>query len=213
MWSLLIAPALLGGVAVAPVSAHHEPTVLADYASLTGANQALRLLPHAGVDFAGHVGEPVLAAADGTVTLLIDYRYGCGTGVVISHPQFNRWTAYCHMEAGRVRVGQKVRRGETIGLVGTSGNSGGVPHVHFELCLTACSSHRDGDLAGTENPMPVVADCFDPRRIYPADGLLLTFPVACQPARMHEARGRADADSASAGAHAFGAGGSETPGP
>ena len=206
---LLIVP----GVAVAPVYALHEPAVLSSYASLTGVNEERRLKPHAGVDFSGHIGEPVMAAADGAVSLLIDYRYGCGIGVIVSHPQFGRWTAYCHMQTGLVRVGQKVRRGETIGLVGTSGNSGNVPHVHFELCTAACSSHRDGDLAGTENPMPVVADCFDPRRVYPTDRLVLTFPVRCRSERIHEAHGAAGADAAPAAGQEWDTGGAETPGP
>jgi murein DD-endopeptidase MepM/ murein hydrolase activator NlpD len=170
---------MLGGIAVIPAYASDEPIVLSSYASDMGANQEPRSGPHAGVDFGGLPGDPVLAAADGTVSLLIDYRYGCGIGVIISHPAFGRWTAYCHMQKGLVRVGQRVSRGETIGLVGSSGKSGDVPHVHFELCTTACSSHRDGDLAGTEDPLAVIDGCFDPGRHYPTERMVLTFPLRC----------------------------------
>lgn len=206
-------PAMLGGISLGPAHALDEPVVLSTYNSRIGANDALRPLPHAGVDFGGRPGDPVLAAADGTVSLLIDYRYGCGTGVIISHPPFGRWTAYCHMQAGLVRVGQRVSRGETIGLLGISGNSGDVPHVHFELCATACSSHRDGDLAGTENPLAVVAGCFDPGGDYPTDRLVLTFPTRCKPEKVREARGQAGADLAAALGQAWGAGGTEASGP
>lgn len=204
---------MVGGISVSSVQALDEPVVLSNYASLTGANLVRRLQPHAGVDISGEIGQPVLAAADGTVSLLIDYRYGCGIGVVLAHPEFGRWTAYCHMDKGLVRVGQKVRRGETIGLLGASGNSGNVPHVHFELCTTACSSHRDGDLKDTENPMPAIADCFDPRRVYPNDRLVLTYPVLCRVQRVLEVRGPGGADAVLAAGTAMGAGGSDVPGP
>jgi murein DD-endopeptidase MepM/ murein hydrolase activator NlpD len=193
-WCLLVVPAILVGAAAAPAYAWHEPVVLSTYGSGTGANQTPRPIPHAGVDFGGQLGDPVLAAADGTVSLLIDYRYGCGIGVVISHPRFNRWTAYCHMKKGLVRVGQEVSRGQTIGLIGSSGKSGSVPHVHFELCTTACSSHRDGDLAGTEDPLSVVDGCFDLGRSYPTDRMVLTFPVRCKPESVDEARGQPKAE-------------------
>jgi hypothetical protein len=169
-------------------------------------------MPHAGVDFGGQLGDPVLAAADGTVSLLIDYRHGCGIGVIISHPQFDRWTAYCHMQTALVRVGQEVSRGETIGLIGTSGRSASVPHVHFELCTAACSSHRDGDLAGTEDPLAVVDGCFDLGRSYPTDRMVLIFPARCKPESVDESRGQPEADPAVAREQAWGAGGTEASG-
>jgi len=141
-----------------------------------------------GVDFAAPVGTPVLAAADGVVSMLIDYEPGCGIGVVLSHPAFKRWTAYCHMTRTLVASGQTVSRGERIGLSGTSGNSANVPHVHLELCTTACASHRDGDLAGTQNPLAVVVGCYDPARIYPADRFVLTWPIPCRGATVDASR-------------------------
>ena len=59
------------------------------------------------------VGTPVLAAADGVVSLLIDYEPGCGVGVVVSHPGFKRWTAYCHLTRAGVKTGQAVARGRS----------------------------------------------------------------------------------------------------
>jgi murein DD-endopeptidase MepM/ murein hydrolase activator NlpD len=154
--------------------------ILSPYRSLVGANARPRLRPHAGVDFAVPVGTPVLAAADGVVSMLIDYEPGCGVGVVLSHPGFKRWTAYCHLTRAVVTTGQTVARGERIGLSGASGNSAGVPHVHLELCTTACASHRDGDLRGTQDPLGAVVGCHDPQRVYPAERLTLTLPIECR---------------------------------
>jgi murein DD-endopeptidase MepM/ murein hydrolase activator NlpD len=156
-----------------------DVVVLSPYRSRLGANARPRLRPHAGVDFAAAAGTPVLAAADGVVSLLIDYEPGCGVGVVLSHPRFKRWTAYCHLTRAVVTTGQVVARGERIGFSGASGNAAGVPHVHLELCTTACASHRDGDLRGTEDPLSAAVGCHDPQRVYPADRFALTLPVEC----------------------------------
>ena len=167
----------------APAGVSGEPApgvvILSPYRSLVGANARPRLLPHAGVDVAAPVGTPVIAAADGVVSLLIDYEPGCGIGVVLAHPAFNRWTAYCHLTRALVTTGQRVARGEPIGLSGTSGSSASIPHVHLELCTRACASHRDGDLGGTQDPVPAIAGCHDPRRVHAGDRLVLTWPVSC----------------------------------
>lgn len=163
----------------APAYDSAEAIILSTYKSMTGANQLRRARPHAGVDLAGTLGSPVLAAANGVVARLIDYSDGCGKGVILAHTGFRRWTAYCHMQQPMVQQGQLVSRGETIGHIGTSGNAVSVPHVHWELCTSDCTSHRDGDLSGTADPLSLVAGCFDPRAVYPADRLVLTFPVEC----------------------------------
>jgi murein DD-endopeptidase MepM/ murein hydrolase activator NlpD len=170
---------LLAAAAVAAAEEALDVVVLSPYRSRVGANARPRLLPHAGVDFAAPVGTPVLAAADGVVSVLIDYEPGCGIGVVLSHPRFKRWTAYCHLARAAVTVGQAVARGERIGFSGASGNAAGVPHLHLELCTTACVSHRDGDLRNTLDPLDAVVGCHDPDRAYPADRLALTLPLAC----------------------------------
>ena len=115
--------------------------ILSPYRSRLGANTRPRLRPHAGVDFAAPVGTPVLAAADGLVSLLIDYEPGCGRrrGARASPLQALDRVLPPDARAGHDRAGG--RRGERIGLSGASGNSAGVPHVHLELCTTACASH------------------------------------------------------------------------
>ena len=156
-----------------------EVVILSTYRSYNGANNLPRRQPHAGVDFASRLDAPVLAAADGIVSRIIDSPSGCGHGVVIEHPGFKRWTAYCHLQSLTMRQGQTVDRGEQIGLVGKSGSANNIPHVHMELCTAACASHFDGDLSGTTDPLAVAEGCYDPQRSYPRDRLALTFPVTC----------------------------------
>jgi murein DD-endopeptidase MepM/ murein hydrolase activator NlpD len=173
--AFLVSPPASAQAAVAT----DEVIILSTYRSFNGANNLPRLRRHAGVDFGSRLGAPVLAAADGVVSRIIDWPPGCGNGVVIEHPGFKRWTAYCHMKSLTVHQGQSVARGEQIGLVGTSGNAVNIPHVHMELCTSACESHVDGDLAGTANPLAIADGCFDPAKSYPRRRLVLTFPVTC----------------------------------
>jgi murein DD-endopeptidase MepM/ murein hydrolase activator NlpD len=162
-----------------PTAPPTDVTILSDYRSLNGANNRPRLLPHAGVDFGGPFGSPVIAAAAGVVTSVVDWPPGCGRGIVLSHPEFKRYTAYCHLQDVLVQSGQEVARGEAIGRMGTTGNAFGVPHVHFELCTSACTSDADGDLSGTADPLKLSAGCFDPQKTYPLGRLALTYPAPC----------------------------------
>jgi murein DD-endopeptidase MepM/ murein hydrolase activator NlpD len=162
-----------------PAASVTEVPVLSEYRSYKGANNLPRLLPHAGVDFGGPLGSPVIAAADGVVAHVIDWPPGCGRGVILSHAEFRRQTVYCHLQEILVRMGQEVVRGQPIGHMGMTGNAMGVPHVHFELCTSPCRSHADGDLHGTVDPLKFSSGCFDPRRSYALGRLALTYPVAC----------------------------------
>jgi murein DD-endopeptidase MepM/ murein hydrolase activator NlpD len=170
----LVLPLAVGG----PVAALDEVLILAPYRSYTGANMLPRRLAHPAVDFAGQLGAPVLAAADGVVSRVLDSAAGCGNGVVIEHESFERWTVYCHMQAVTAELGQAVSRGEEIGQVGKSG-SASVPHVHLELCTFNCTSHADGDFLGTEDPLAISDGCYDQTRTYPTNRLVITFPVPC----------------------------------
>ncbi len=85
---------------------------------------------HSGVDFAGRDGSDVIAVASGVVTFAGD-RYGYGKLVEISHAN-GYVTRYAHHKALSVEVGDVVKKGETIGIMGSSGRSTG-PHVHFEV--------------------------------------------------------------------------------
>lgn len=87
---------------------------------------------HWGIDIVTAMGNPVVATADGTI-IRTGYDKISGYYIKISHPRTGYVTIYCHlMKEFKVRVGQKVKRGQTIGLVGNSGKSIG-PHVHYEV--------------------------------------------------------------------------------
>lgn len=85
---------------------------------------------HAGIDIGAGFGTPIRAAAAGTV-VHAGWLGGYGNLVVIDHGA-GLATAYAHQQAIFVSVGQQVGQGETIGEVGSTGNSTG-PHLHFEV--------------------------------------------------------------------------------
>jgi len=89
---------------------------------------------HHGIDIATSHGNPVYATADGTVIQARTDKIG-GKTIKIKH-MFGYVTIYCHMSKFLVKVGQKVKRGETIGLVGSTGKARG-PHVHYEVQLNS----------------------------------------------------------------------------
>ena len=90
---------------------------------------------HAGDDYPFACGQPVFAAADGTV-IESGYNGISGNHVVISHGAVNGTqlaTAYMHFQtAPMVSVGQKVKRGQQIGIAGMTGRVTGC-HLHFEV--------------------------------------------------------------------------------
>ena len=92
--------------------------------------------PHTGVDLAARIGTPIYATADGVVTESgrnAKSRGGYGVVCVIKHG-YGYQTLYAHMKDTKVKVGQKVKRGELIGWVGNTGLSSG-SHLHYEVLL------------------------------------------------------------------------------
>lgn len=85
---------------------------------------------HEGVDFAGKKGSPVVAVAGGVVTWA-GKRYGYGNLVEINHGN-GYVTRYGHCQATLVSVGDTVKQGQEVALMGSTGRSTG-PHVHFEV--------------------------------------------------------------------------------
>lgn len=85
---------------------------------------------HSGVDFAGKDGSDIVSVAAGVVTWSGD-RYGYGNMVEINHGNGFK-TRYAHCKENLVKVGDVVKKGQIVALMGSSGRSTG-PHVHFEV--------------------------------------------------------------------------------
>lgn len=85
---------------------------------------------HEGMDFTAPVGTDIFATGNGIVTYA-GWRQGYGETIEIDHG-FNYATRYAHCSKLMVRVGQKVKRGDVIALVGNTGKSTG-PHLHYEV--------------------------------------------------------------------------------
>jgi len=88
--------------------------------------------PHRGVDYAAATGTPILATGDGKVAF-VGTKGGYGRTVILSHG--GRYTTlFAHMSKYKsgIRAGQRVRQGEVIGYIGSSGLATG-PHLHYEF--------------------------------------------------------------------------------
>lgn len=86
---------------------------------------------HDGIDIAAPAGTPIVAAADGIVLYSSGRLRGYGNMIVIKHTP-RVFTIYAHNKKNLVKKGQKVKQGQVIGLVGSTGHTTG-PHLHFEI--------------------------------------------------------------------------------
>ncbi|HEX8645496.1 MAG TPA: M23 family metallopeptidase [Thermoleophilaceae bacterium] len=84
---------------------------------------------HAGIDIPMPAGTPVKAASAGRV-ISAGPEDGYGNYICVAHVEIQ--TCYAHLESFRAKAGQRVRRGQVIGYVGNTGNSGAI-HLHFEV--------------------------------------------------------------------------------
>lgn len=115
---------------------------------------------HRGIDIAAPTGTPVKAAKSGIVTYAAEMG-SYGNVVFIDHGDgFS--TRYAHLSAFKCKVGDEVRMGDVIGLVGSTGNSTG-PHLHFETLIDE----------SPKNPMHFLKDgkddkAYDPKEDYEA---------------------------------------------
>lgn len=87
---------------------------------------------HTGVDIRGKKGDKIYATADGVVIKAFR-NGGYGNYIKISHKN-GYTTSFSHMQAYLVKKGEKVARGQLIGLIGNTGRSTG-PHLHYEVAL------------------------------------------------------------------------------
>ncbi len=86
---------------------------------------------HAGMDFTAKTGTPIHATGDGVVVYAEYGTNGYGMHVIVDHG-FDYQTLYAHLSKLEVRKGQRVKRGDVVGLVGNTGLSVG-PHLHYEV--------------------------------------------------------------------------------
>lgn len=86
---------------------------------------------HTGMDFSAPVGTPVFATGDGTIERADNLAQGYGNHIVINH-NFGYKTLYGHLSRFAVKAGKKVKRGDLIGYIGSTGMST-APHLHYEV--------------------------------------------------------------------------------
>jgi murein DD-endopeptidase MepM/ murein hydrolase activator NlpD len=132
-----------------------------------GATQNNTREEHHGIEIIDHAGTPVLAAADGIVTVAgndLGTKYGLyrnfyGNLVILQHdlPQSDEpiFTLYAHLTYISVQEGETVTRGETIGTVGSTGAATG-SHLHFEVRV------GENEYNSTSNPELWLEPDFDP---------------------------------------------------
>lgn len=131
----------------APVSAKGYQVPVAHYTISSGfGNRGGEF--HRGLDLAASQGEPIHVAKAGTV-LKAEYHFSWGNYVVIQHED-GMTTLYAHQQQYVVKAGDTVSQGQTIGYVGTTGNSTG-PHLHLEV-------NRDSSLLQDHlvDPQPIL---------------------------------------------------------
>lgn len=103
------------------------------------------LRAHSGVDLAASYGTPIVATSDGVVGTA-DWAGGYGLLVALDHGG-GLQTRYGHMSRLNVAAGQKVRKGEVIGFVGSTGRSTGA-HLHYEIRINGQAINPAAHLNG-----------------------------------------------------------------
>ncbi len=88
---------------------------------------------HTGIDFTAPRGTPIQATGNGKVIKAERERFGYGNHVIIDHG-YGYTTLYGHMMTIQVREGDEIKKGQTIGLIGNTGQST-APHLHYEVRL------------------------------------------------------------------------------
>ncbi|MEY4835460.1 MAG: hypothetical protein RI980_1575 [Bacteroidota bacterium] len=97
---------------------------------------------HNGMDFSAKSGTPIYATGDGIVKKADGTVSGFGNHIEINHG-YGYMTLYAHLSKYKVRAGQKVKRGDIIGYVGSTGRSE-APHLHYEV-------HKNGKVVNPLN--------------------------------------------------------------
>ncbi|MDY0314555.1 MAG: M23 family metallopeptidase, partial [Bacteroidales bacterium] len=93
---------------------------------------------HHGLDMVAPTGTPVYASGDGVVETVEKISTGYGNNILINHGVDGLSSRYAHLSSINVKKGQKVKRGELIGEVGSTGLST-APHLHYEILINNSS--------------------------------------------------------------------------
>ncbi|MBC6905380.1 peptidase M23 [Saccharophagus sp. K07] len=117
--------------------------------------------PHRGTDYAADRGTPVWASGDGKV-ITSGYTEANGNYVVIQHGA-DIQTKYLHLHKRNVKAGERVRQGQVIGVVGSTGYST-APHLHYEFLLNGV--HRDPRTIVQQLPKSVSVPSNELERFY-----------------------------------------------
>lgn len=97
---------------------------------------------HEGMDFTAKTGTPIYSTGDGVVARADNTASGYGNHIVIRHG-YGYETLYGHLSKYKCRAGQRVKRGDIIGYVGSTGRSE-APHLHYEV-------HKGGEVVNPLN--------------------------------------------------------------
>ncbi|MGL5112823.1 MAG: M23 family metallopeptidase [Flavobacterium sp.] len=97
---------------------------------------------HNGMDFSAKTGTPIFASGDGIVARADNRASGYGNHIVIRHG-YGYETLYAHLNQYKCKVGQRVKRGDVIGFIGSTGRSE-APHLHYEV-------HKNGKIVNPLN--------------------------------------------------------------
>lgn len=137
---------------------------------------------HEGIDIWERKGQPIIAAAPGTVTRS-DYEPAYGNVIHISHG-FDQdglavRTVYKHLDSRVVEVGDTVARGQQIGTMGESGLLSALVHLHFEVNRKLRHGWRPNDPHQDWVDGRGRVTCFVPGNTYPNDRFAITYPLPC----------------------------------
>lgn len=88
---------------------------------------------HSGMDFTAPTGTEVYSTGNGVISTVKSARRELGNHIIMDHG-FGYQTVYAHLDKFKVKVGQKVKRGDVIGYVGSTGLST-APHLHYEVLV------------------------------------------------------------------------------
>ena len=110
-----------------------ECELTTDFAEIRFVNNEQSSSRHSGLDLAAPLGTEVKAPNNGIVTFSMEGLLSPGNTVVIDHGM-GLFTSYYHLDNLNVEQGKKVKKGEKIGTVGTTGFSTG-PHLHYAVSI------------------------------------------------------------------------------